>query len=56
MVKVGFDSRLLRGLSRSNHTSDLKIGIPWLPCQTFGVIESALGLVGPVSVYCGWVG
>ena len=26
-----------------------------LPCQAPGVIGSALGLVGPVSVYCDWV-
>ena len=39
----------------SSHTSDLKIGTPWLPCQAPGVIGSALGLVGPVSVYCDWV-
>ena len=50
----GFDSRLRRGdFSRSSHTSDFKIGTPVaiLP----GVIESALGLVGLVSVYCYWV-
>ena len=39
--------------SGSNHTSDLKIGTP--RCQAPGVIGSALGLVGPVSVYCDWV-
>ena len=39
----------------SSHTSDLKIGIQWLPCQVLGVIGSVLGLVGPVSVYCDWV-
>ena len=38
----GFESRLRRDFSGSSHTSDLKIG----------VIGSALGLVGPVSVYC----
>ena len=27
----------------------------WLPFQAPGVIGSALGLVGPVSVYCDWV-
>ena len=26
-----------------------------LPCQAPGDIESALGLVGRVSVYCDWV-
>ena len=25
-----------------------------LPCQASGTIGSALGLVGPVSVYCNW--
>ena len=29
--------------------------LQWLPCQAPGVIGSALGLVGPVSVYCDWV-
>ena len=32
-----------------------KLALQWLPCQTPGVIGSALGLVGPVSVYCDWV-
>ena len=32
-----------------------KLALQWLPCQAPGVIESALGLVGPVSVYCDWV-
>ena len=41
--------------SGSSHTSDFKIGTPVLPCQAPGVIGSALGLVGPVSVYCDWV-
>ena len=27
----------------------------WLPCQASGVIGSAMGLVGPVSVYRDWV-
>ena len=27
----------------------------WLPCQAPGIIVSALGLVGPLSVYCDWV-
>ena len=30
-----------------------KLALQWLPCQAPGVIGSALGLVGPVSVYCG---
>ena len=29
-----------------------KLALQWIPCQTPGVIGSALGLVGPVSVYC----
>ena len=41
--------------SGSSHTSDLKIGIPVATCKAPGVIGSALGLVGPVSVYCDWV-
>ena len=32
-----------------------KLALQWLPCQATGVIWSALGLVGPVSVYCDWV-
>ena len=31
------------------------VSIQWLPCQAPGVIGSALGLVGLVSVYCDWV-
>ena len=27
----------------------------WLPCQAPGIIGSALGLVGPVSVNCDWM-
>ena len=42
--------------SGSSHTSDFKIGTPVaIPCQAPGVIGSALGLVGPVSVYRDWV-
>ena len=42
--------------SGSSHTSDLKkMALQWLPCQAPGVIGPALGLVGPVSVYCDWV-
>ena len=39
-----------------SHTSDLKIGAPvaTLP-DAWCYIGSALGLVGPVSVYCDWV-
>ena len=32
-----------------------KLALQSLPCQAPGVIGSALGLVGPVSVYCDWV-
>ena len=52
----GFESRLRRDFSGSSHISDLKkLALQWLPCQAPGVIGSALGLVGPVSVYCDWV-
>ena len=44
----GFESRF----SESSHTSDLKLALQLLPCQAPGDIGSALGLVGPVSVYC----
>ena len=32
-----------------------KLALQWLPCQAPGVIGLALGLVGPVSIYCDWV-
>ena len=32
-----------------------KLALQWLPCQAPGIIGSALGLVGQVSVYCDWV-
>ena len=32
-----------------------KLALQWLPCQAPGVIGSALGQVGPVSVYRDWV-
>ena len=52
----GFESRLRRDFSGSSHTSDSKIGTPVaIPWQAPGVIRSALGLVGPVSVYCDWM-
>ena len=50
----GFDSRFRRNFCGSSHTSNSKI-LQWLPCQAPGVIESALGLAGPVSVICDWV-
>ena len=37
----------------SSHNSDLKIGTPGVTLP--GVIGSALGLIGPVSVCCDWV-
>ena len=52
----GFESRLRRdnfGARVIPVTS--KLALQWLPCQAPGVIGSALGLVGPVSVYCDWV-
>ena len=52
---LGFESRLRRDFTRSIHTSDLKIGTPALLFQAPGDMGSALGLVGPVSVYCDWV-
>ena len=52
----GFESRLRRDFSGSSHTSDSKIGTPvaTLP-GAWRCRASALGLVGPVSVYCDWV-
>ena len=47
-----FESPLQWDCSGSSHTSDLEIGTPW---QVPGVIGSALGLVGPVSVHCDWL-
>ena len=46
----GLESRLRMDFSGSSHTSDFKIFTPvaTLPCA--GVIGSAMGLVGPVSV------
>ena len=49
----GFESRLRRAFSGSSHTTDLKIGIP--VATPPGVIGSALGLVGTVSVNCEWM-
>ena len=52
----GFESPLWRDFCGSSYTSDLKIGTPvaTLP-GAWGITESVLGLVGPVSVYCDWV-
>ena len=51
----GFASRLRRDFSGWSHTSDLKIGTQVATRAPF-VIGSALGLVGPVSVYRDWMG
>ena len=32
-----------------------QLALQWLPCQAPYIIGSALGQVGPVSVYCDWV-
>ena len=41
--------------SGSSHTSDLNIGTPVATLPGAWRYRSALGLVGPVSVYCDWV-
>ena len=52
----GFESRLRRDFFRGRVIPvTSKLALQWLPCQAPGVIGSALGLVGPVSVYCDWV-
>ena len=33
----------------------IKLVLQWLPCRASGIAGSALGLAGPVSVYCDWV-
>ena len=50
---LGFESGLRQDFSGLSDTSDLKIGTPVATLP--GTIGSALGLVGPVSVYCDWV-
>ena len=63
MVKVsasrvkdpGFESCLRVFFSGSSHTSDSKIGTPVATLPGAWRFGSALGLVGPVSVYCDWV-
>ena len=53
---LGFESRLRRDFFRGGVIPvSQKLALQWLPCQAPGVIGSALGLVGPVSVYCDWV-
>ena len=50
----GFVSRLRRDFFRGPVIPvTSKLALQRLPCQASGVIGSALGLVGPVSVYCG---
>ena len=51
-------TRVLKGLSvhKSSPTDGrlpdtTRYVLQWLPCHTPGVIESALGLVGPTSVF-----
>ena len=51
----GFESRLRRDFLGRVIPVTKKLALQWLPCQVPGVIGSALGLVGPVSVYCDWV-
>ena len=51
---LGFNSHMHLNFSGSSHISDLKIGIPMLPCQVPGIVGSVLGLVVPASV-CDWV-
>ena len=50
----GVESRLRRDFFGVESVTQ-KLALQWLPCQTPGVIGSALGLVGPVSVDCDWV-
>ena len=47
----GFESRLRRDFLGRVIPVILKLALQWLPCQAPGVIGSALGLVGQVSVY-----
>ena len=48
----GFESRWRRDFFRGRVIPGTsKWALQWLPCQAPGVIGSALGLVGPVSVY-----
>ena len=39
----------------SSHTSDSNVNTPVAALQEPGIVGSAPGLVGPVSVYCDWV-
>ena len=52
----GFESRLPRDFFRGRVMPVTEKLTPQrLPCHTPGVMGSALGLVGQVSVYCDWV-
>ena len=52
----GFESRLRRDFFRGRVIPvTSKLALQWLPFQAPGVIGSALGLIGPVLVYCDWV-
>ena len=52
----GFESRFATGIFPGRVIPvTSKLALQWLPCQAPGVIGSALGLVGPASVYCDWV-
>ena len=51
----GFESRLRRDFSGSNHTNDFKIGTPvtTLPGAWHYIVSAGTGQPG--SVYCDWV-
>ena len=52
----GFESTLAAGFFRGRVMPvTQKLALQWLPCQAPGVIGSAVGLIGQVSVYCDWV-
>ena len=51
----GFQSRLRRDFPGRVIPVSQKLALQLLPCQAPGIIESPLGVVGPVSVYCDWV-
>ena len=51
----GFESRLRRDFSGSNHTSDLKIGTPVAVLPGVWCYRVSAGTGGPVTVYCDWV-
>ena len=51
----GFKYRSCQDFSGSSHTSDFNISTPVATLIGVWRLESVLGLVGPVSVYCDWV-